>query len=99
MDDVPSRDQPETEKLEPSPDLLARRRQRDAQAYRDWCESAYGMIDVGPEVFHPADILTTLAPDAARRGSSAGCHGSAPADIFCQGGEIPSHPASGAGLR
>ncbi|MDP9192556.1 MAG: hypothetical protein M3P06_12725 [Acidobacteriota bacterium] len=26
------------------------------------------MIEVGPEVFHPADVLEALAPDAARRG-------------------------------
>jgi hypothetical protein len=58
----------ETERLSPDAIVLQRRRDRDEKAYRDWCESSYGMIEVGPEVFHPADVLEKLAPDPARRG-------------------------------
>ncbi|MEA2327955.1 MAG: hypothetical protein QOE68_2914 [Thermoanaerobaculia bacterium] len=58
----------ETERLSPDKDVLRRRRERDARIYRDWCESSYGPIKFADEVFHPADILDALAPDAARRG-------------------------------
>ena len=68
MIDVPSRDQPEAECLDPDQSLTERREARDEEDYRSWCESSYGMVTVGEEVFHPADVLDKLAPDAARRG-------------------------------
>lgn len=68
MNDPPARDQVEAEGLDPSQHLLDRRRTRDEEDFRLWCESAYGMVEVGQEVFHPADVLDKLAPDAARRG-------------------------------
>lgn len=66
--DSPSRDQSEAERLDPDQLLLERRRARDEEDYRVWCESTYGMVEIGQEVFHPADVLDRLAPDAARRG-------------------------------
>jgi hypothetical protein len=69
MTDSPSRDRLETELLDPDQRLIQRRRDRDEEDYRGWCEASYGMVEVGPEVFHPADVLE-LAPDAARRGRS-----------------------------
>ena len=68
MNDTPARDQPETERLAPNEALLERRRERDEQDYREWCESSFGMISVAQEEIHPADILDKCAPDAARRG-------------------------------
>jgi hypothetical protein len=68
MNDSPARDQLETERLDPDQRLLDRRRTRDEEDYRAWCESTFGMVEVGQEVFHPADVLDKLAPDAARRG-------------------------------
>ncbi len=68
MNDPPARDQLEAERLDPDRALVERRRARDEQDYREWCESSYGMIDIGQEVLHPADVLDKLAPDAARRG-------------------------------
>lgn len=67
MNDTPARDQLETERLDPDQALVERRRARDEQDYRDWCESLHGMIELGQEEFHPADVLE-LAADAARRG-------------------------------
>lgn len=67
MNDSPTRDQLETESLDPEKSLVDRRRTRDEQDYRDWCESLYGPIELGQEIFHPADVLG-LAVDAARRG-------------------------------
>src|SRR5689334_23317095 len=67
MNDSPARDRPETERLDPGQALVGRRRARDEHDYREWCESLYGMIELGQEVFHPADVLE-LAADAARRG-------------------------------
>lgn len=63
-----SRDHIELERLDPDQRLLDRRRTRDDEDYRQWCESTYGMVELGQEVIHPADVLNTLAPDAARRG-------------------------------
>lgn len=68
MNAAPARDQREPEGLEPDQTLVDRRVARDEQDYREWCELAYGMIKVGQEEFHPADVLDKLAPDAARRG-------------------------------
>ncbi|MXW76999.1 MAG: hypothetical protein F4Z58_13360 [Acidimicrobiaceae bacterium] len=68
MSDALARDQPETESLEPDQELIKRRHVRDEQDYRDRCENSYGMVTLGQEEFHPADILDKLAPDAARRG-------------------------------
>ncbi len=68
MNDSPARDQLETERLDPDQALVERRRARDEQDYREWCEFSYGMIELGQEVFHPADVLDKLAADAARRG-------------------------------
>lgn len=68
MSDSPARDQLETDRLDPAQRLLDRRRIRDEEDYRLWCESTYGPVEVGQEVFHPADVLEKLAPDAARRG-------------------------------
>lgn len=58
----------EQESLSPSEAVNQRRRDRDEEIYRAWCEETHGMIPVGAEEFHPADILDKLAPDAARRG-------------------------------
>lgn len=68
MNDSPARDQVEADGLDPDQHLLDRRRTRDEEDYRLWCEYSYGMVEVGQEVFHPADVLDKLAPDAARRG-------------------------------
>ncbi len=68
MTDLPSRDQLEAERLDPDQRLTERRRSRDEEDYRAWCESSYGMVEIGQEVFHPAHVLETMAPDAARRG-------------------------------
>ena len=62
------RDQPESESLDPADDLVERRRARDEANFRAWCEATFDMVHLGPEVFHPADILDSLSPDAARRG-------------------------------
>jgi|GEM_PF-2277482 len=58
----------ETERLRPDAVVLQRRHERNERMYRDWCENSYGTIEVGAEMFHPADVLDALAPDAARRG-------------------------------
>lgn len=68
MSATPSRDTLERESLEPSEALRTRRSDRDEEIYRTWCEEAHGMIALGEEKFHPADIFDKLAPDAARRG-------------------------------
>ena len=68
MTDLPSRDQLEAERLDPDQRLTERRRSRDEEDYRVWCESSYGMVEIGQEQFHPAHVLETMAPDAARRG-------------------------------
>lgn len=68
MSDAPAGDQPETESFDPNPALVERRHARDERNYRERCESLYGMIQLGQEEFHPADVLDKLAPDAARRG-------------------------------
>lgn len=68
MNDAPARDQLEAENLDPDQILVDRRHARDEHDYREWCESSYGMIRIGHEDFHPAEILDNLAPDAARRG-------------------------------
>ena len=68
MTDSPSRDQLEAERLDPDQRLTERRKSRDDEDYRLWCESSHGMVEIGQEVFHPADVLETMAPDAARRG-------------------------------
>ncbi len=68
MNDSAVHDQLEAERLDPDKHLLDRRRTRDEEDYRAWCESTYGMVELGQEVFHPADVLDKLAPDAARRG-------------------------------
>lgn len=61
-------DEPEAESLEPANDLVERRGARDEVIFRGWCETMFEMVQLGPEVFHPADILDALSPDAARRG-------------------------------
>lgn len=68
MSDMLARDQPEAESLDPDQALVKHRRARDERYYRDWCESSFGMVKLGQEEFHPADVLDKLAPDAARRG-------------------------------
>lgn len=68
MSVVPSRDVLEPESLSPSEAVRQRRQDRDEQIYRTWCEEAHGMVSLGVEEFHPADILDKLAPDVARRG-------------------------------
>ena len=68
MNDPLARDQYEAERLDPSQHLLDKRRRRVEDDYRARCESAYGMVELGQEIFHPADVLDKLAPDAARRG-------------------------------
>lgn len=68
MTDSPSRDQLEADSLDPDQRLTERRQIRDEAEYRVWCESSYGIVEVGQEQFHPADVLARMAPDAARRG-------------------------------
>ena len=68
MSDALARDQPEVESLDPDQALVTRRNARDERDYRERCAESYGMVELGEEVFHPADILEALAPDAARRG-------------------------------
>ena len=68
MTDLPSGDQLEAERLDPDQRLTERRKSRDDEDYRVWCENSYGMVEIGQEVFHPADVLEGMAPDAARRG-------------------------------
>ena len=68
MTDSPSGDQLEADRLDPDQHLTERRKSRDEEDYRVWCESSYGMVEIGQEQFHPADVLETMAPDAARRG-------------------------------
>jgi len=61
-------DELEAERLGPEESILGRRRTRDEEDYRAWCEAVYGMVELGEEVFHPADVLDRLAPVIARRG-------------------------------
>ena len=68
MRDSSSHEQLEAERLDPDQRLTERRKGRDEEDYRAWCESSYGMVEIGQEQFHPADVLETMAPDAARRG-------------------------------
>lgn len=68
MTSSPSRDQLEAESLDPDQRLTERRRKRDEEDYFDSFESSYGMIEIGQEQFHPAQVLDKMAPDAARRG-------------------------------
>ena len=68
MVETPSRDLPDTEKLAPDALLLTRRGVRNEQAYRDWCVETNGMVEIGEESFHPADVLDAMSADAARRG-------------------------------
>ena len=68
MTDSSSRDQLEAERLDPDQCLTERRKSRDEADYRFWCESSYGMVEVGQEQFHPANVLERMAPATARRG-------------------------------
>ena len=68
MTDSPSGDQLDAERLDPDSRLTERRKSRDEEEYRAWCESSFGMVEIGGEQFHPADVLEKMAPDAARRG-------------------------------
>ena len=68
MTDSPCHDQLEAEPLDSDERLTERRNRRDKQDYWDWCESSYGMVEIGQEQFHPAHVLEVMAPDAARRG-------------------------------
>lgn len=64
----PASDEPEPECLDPDRGLVERRRNRDEEEYRVWCESTYGIVELGQELFHPADVLDKMAPNVARRG-------------------------------
>lgn len=64
----PSRDRIETESLSPEEGLRLRRQSRDEAEYREFCETSDGMLELGGEILHPADVLDKCAPDAARRG-------------------------------
>ena len=68
MTDSPSRDQLEAERLDPDQRLTERRKSRDEEDYRVWCESSYGTVEIGQEQFHPAHVLEIMAPAAAQRG-------------------------------
>jgi len=68
MSDALARDQREAESTDSDQALIVRRRSRDEQDYRDWCEGSYETVRLGQEEFHPADVFDRLAPDAARRG-------------------------------
>jgi len=65
--DGPS-DPAESVSLTPADSLSEWRREKDEQRYRRWCEDSFGMIELGPEVIHPADVLDACRADAARRG-------------------------------
>lgn len=64
----PSRDVVEQESLSPSQKTSERRRFRDNEVFRAWCEESFGMVMLGSEALHPADILERLAPGTAQRG-------------------------------
>ena len=68
MTDSSSRDQLEAERLDPDQRIAERRKSRDEEDYLVWCESSYGMVEIGQEQFHPARVLERMAPAAARRG-------------------------------
>lgn len=63
-----SSDPAESASLTPAESLIEWRKERDEQRYRRWCEDSFGMIEVGPEVIHPAEVLDACRADAARRG-------------------------------
>ncbi|WP_013630700.1 hypothetical protein [Rubinisphaera brasiliensis] len=52
----------------PAESLTKLRREKDEQRYRLHCEETFGMIEIGPETIHPADVLDACRSDAARRG-------------------------------
>ena len=58
----------ETAPLSPAQRLVDWRHDRDEQRYRQWCEDTYGMVELGPEIIHPAEVLDACRADAARRG-------------------------------
>ena len=62
MTGSPSRDQLEAERLDPDQCLAERRKIRDEEDYFVWCESSYGMVEIGQEQFHPAHVLERMAP-------------------------------------
>ena len=64
----PSGDQLQAERLDPDQGLTERRNKRDEEDYRVWCETSYGMVNIGQEQFHPAHVLEMMAPAAAQRG-------------------------------
>lgn len=68
MSDNIDADASEAAPLTPAQRLVDMRSQRDEQRYRQRCEDTYGMIAVGPETIHPADVLDACRADAARRG-------------------------------
>ena len=63
-----SQDDLDPSPLQPAQTLRVGREARYESHYRKWCEDSYGIIEIGSEQFHPADILDALAVDAARRG-------------------------------
>jgi len=65
---IASGDRLEPEALEPAKSLVDWRKEQDEARYRQSCEDAYGMVELGSEIIHPADILDALRADAARRG-------------------------------
>ena len=68
MTGSPSRDQLEAERLDPDQSLTERRKSRDEEDYLVWCESTYGMVEIGQEQFHAAHVLERMAPASAQRG-------------------------------
>lgn len=68
MTHSPTGDRLESERLDSDRHLAERRKSRDEEDYLVWCESSYGMVEIGQEQFHPAHVLETMAPEAARRG-------------------------------
>ncbi|MCF5144399.1 hypothetical protein GIW41_15650 [Pseudomonas sp. PA-6-1D] len=61
-------DPAESLSLTPAESLTEWRREKDEQRYRRWCEESFGMVEVGPEIIHPAEVLDACRADAARRG-------------------------------
>jgi hypothetical protein len=68
VSDAASTDQLDSSPLQPAQSLRDLRAARYEAHYRKSCEEEHGIIKLGPEEFHPADILDALAKDAARRG-------------------------------
>jgi hypothetical protein len=68
MSDLAARSFPEPEPSAPEESFAQWRRAQEEVRYRRWCEEVYGMVQIGPETIHPAEVLGALRADADRRG-------------------------------